>query len=103
MQETKIADQGELLTITCDDDKKTGNKKKFIRIIRAMYGRQGVGECRPDGTQEVKSTKCAAAASLTVVQQECEGNKNCSILVSTHTFHEDATFCPGTNKYLEVS
>ncbi len=67
-----------------------------ITIILALYGRQTSDIC-PGQNDHV--TNCAAASSLSVVQNRCDGRQTCNVRASNSVFGDP---CGGTYKYLEI-
>ncbi|XP_072024359.1 scavenger receptor cysteine-rich domain-containing protein DMBT1-like [Amphiura filiformis] len=67
-----------------------------ISTQSALYGRQSSDVCTD---QPFDTVNCAAADSLAVVQQRCDGRQTCDIPSSDNIFGDP---CYGTYKYLEI-
>ncbi|XP_072018480.1 scavenger receptor cysteine-rich domain-containing protein DMBT1-like [Amphiura filiformis] len=69
---------------------------RSISAIYVLYGRQSSEVCT-DRPFDIDT--CAAADSLAVVQQRCDGKQTCGIPASDNIFGDP---CNGTYKYLEI-
>ena len=72
---------------------------KAISVISAMYGRQSLEICPNGPIQLINTTSCAAANSLTIVRQKCNGYQTCDILAGNGVFGDP---CYAIIKYLSI-
>ncbi|KAG8198214.1 hypothetical protein JTE90_015310 [Oedothorax gibbosus] len=82
--------EGRTLTIVCDEGK--------INLVRANFGRFSISICNDHGNLDWR-VNCMSQDSFLIMQNRCGMKPNCSVNVSSATFHDS---CPGTLKYLEV-
>ncbi|GFY08781.1 latrophilin Cirl [Trichonephila clavipes] len=87
---TTYACEGKTLNIICDEG--------MIHLIRANYGRFSISICNDHGNLDWR-VNCMSHHSFLIMQDRCNLKPNCSVNVSSTTFHDP---CPGTLKYLEV-
>ncbi|GFU05574.1 latrophilin Cirl [Nephila pilipes] len=87
---TTYACEGKTLNIICDEG--------IIHLIRANYGRFSISICNDHGNLDWR-VNCMSHHSFLIMQDRCSLKSNCSVNVSSTTFHDP---CPGTLKYLEV-
>ncbi|GFR23295.1 latrophilin Cirl [Trichonephila clavata] len=87
---TTYACEGKTLNIICDEG--------IIHLIRANYGRFSISICNDHGNLDWR-VNCMSHHSFLIMQDRCNLKPNCSVNVSSTTFHDP---CPGTLKYLEV-
>ncbi|XP_055927340.1 latrophilin Cirl-like isoform X2 [Argiope bruennichi] len=87
---TTYACEGKTLHIVCDEG--------MIHLIRANYGRFSISICNDHGNLDWR-VNCMSHHSFLIMQERCSLKTNCSVNVSSSTFHDP---CPGTLKYLEV-
>ncbi|KAG9263694.1 hypothetical protein AMEX_G23751 [Astyanax mexicanus] len=82
------ARDGELALLSCP-------RHSTITVHAAFYGGNGARSGR-----EVMSS-CSSRTALQKMLSECQGHRNCQVLVHHHLFGRDP--CPGTPKHLYVS
>ncbi|KFM77944.1 Latrophilin Cirl, partial [Stegodyphus mimosarum] len=70
----------------------------MITLVRANYGRFSISICNDHGNLDWR-VNCMSHHSFPIMQERCNMKPNCSVNVSSATFHDP---CPGTLKYLEV-
>ena len=83
---------------TCEGDKAIirclvgGN----IKVVGASYGRHDRSTCPH---RYIRTTRCHAGNSLSVVKSRCDNRPSCELRASNSVFGDP---CKGTHKYLEV-
>ncbi|CAL1265128.1 unnamed protein product [Larinioides sclopetarius] len=88
--QTTYACEGKTLDIICTEG--------IIHLIRANYGRFSISICNDHGNLDWR-VNCMSTDSFLIMQERCNLKPNCSVNVSSTTFHDP---CQGTLKYLEV-
>ncbi|KAJ8412522.1 hypothetical protein AAFF_G00128580 [Aldrovandia affinis] len=73
-----------------------------ISILSAFYGHSEALLCGPRTDVDSASNRtCSAFTALQKLLAECQGHRDCQLLVNKYAFGRDP--CPGTSKYLHVS
>ncbi|KAJ8342530.1 hypothetical protein SKAU_G00324580 [Synaphobranchus kaupii] len=73
-----------------------------ISILSAFYGHSETALCGPaTGVHGPPDRTCSAFTALQKLLAECQGHRDCQLLVNKHVFGCDPS--PGTSKYLHVS
>ena len=70
---------------------------KRIDVLNATYGRLNRDTCNKGVTDNIN---CHSEKSLQIVQEKCNGQTSCELLVNNTVFGGDP--CVKTNKYLNV-
>ncbi|KAI1903394.1 hypothetical protein AGOR_G00026730 [Albula goreensis] len=86
---------GEQLSLHCP-------RHSTISILSAFYGQSEALICGPTGdVDESANRTCSSFTALQKLLAECQGHRDCQLLVNKHVFGRDP--CPGTAKLLHVS
>ncbi|KAK2871021.1 hypothetical protein QQF64_002139 [Cirrhinus molitorella] len=86
---------GDLLLLRCP-------RHSTITIQSAFYGQSATLPGIVPGMRcQWRNHSCSATTALQKVLSECQGHRNCQLLVNHQVFGRDP--CPGTPKYLHVS
>ncbi|KAG9351766.1 hypothetical protein JZ751_023017 [Albula glossodonta] len=86
---------GEQLSLHCP-------RHSTISILSAFYGQSEALICGPTGdVDESANRTCSSFTALQKLVAECQGHRDCQLLVNKHVFGRDP--CPGTAKLLHVS
>ncbi|XP_074098364.1 latrophilin Cirl isoform X2 [Cotesia typhae] len=92
LYDTAYECEGKTLRIECGEG-------ELINLIRANYGRFSITICNEHGNTDW-SVNCMAQKSFRVLYNKCNGQRSCTVEVSSAYFQEDP--CPGTGKYIEA-
>ncbi|XP_056593248.1 protein eva-1 homolog C isoform X3 [Triplophysa dalaica] len=84
---------GDVLVLRCP-------RHSSITVQSAFYG-QSEDVNVPGMRCQWRNHSCSATTALQKVLYECQGHRDCQLLVNHHVFGRDP--CPGTPKYLRVS
>ncbi|KAG7484471.1 hypothetical protein MATL_G00049590 [Megalops atlanticus] len=86
---------GEQLRLHCP-------RHSTISVLSAFYGHSEVPLCAPrTKVDRASNESCSAFTALQKLLAECQGHRDCQLLVNNHVFGHDP--CPGTSKHLQVS
>ncbi|XP_065117889.1 L-rhamnose-binding lectin CSL3-like [Paramisgurnus dabryanus] len=88
--------------ITCESDTVAIScAQGHIKVLSANYGRTNRATCSDEKTSvQISNVYCIQSSSLSVLTNQCDGQRDCSVSVSNTIFGDP---CVGTYKYLDVS